>query len=779
MRRSARIAAKDSPPDPKPQAESRLKAKPKTTPKRKSVDAAKPATPNKKQHVTLKEEVAPKEKSEEDEVESMDTEEDDSKESETDSVSTSQSEYEDEDEESTTELEENGDESDDEFVKKPEKSGRKSLSSTKNSKAAKKGAKGHFAGLRKFTTPTGPTLHHSVPAKKPAALTKVEPVKSTHPLSEESDEEWDDVTQPSTSAAAMSKDKPTTSAEDLKVTIVSSDQEKLNEKMAREMQLAINREKKLLALQTHDVTLLCNCIHLHFTAKSILSEDACFIAQCRSLIPKGHVDTLSKKMDMLVFKKFLKWFGSAFVVASNEVSIEASKKKRFVERLEVLVGHKCYDTSRDLSSILFGCLVSMEFPARLGKAVAFSSEVNDAKEAKEQPKKKKKLKEYRDYFVEFWHPDEERWIALDPSTLDLDIPFKTAENFSPGFLYALAIDNKMGIRDVSARYADDFLTLGYRRKRTGATYLKETLLMKKFLAHRKRAKAEDMEFHDTLSLRPMPTTLSDFKNHPLYALEKDLLKFEAIYPSDQKPVGKVRGQDVYPRSCVRHLEGELFWLRQGRVVREGEEPYKIVKARPKMNVPKEEREDKPLPLYGHWQTDDFVAPTVQPDEPVPRNEYGNIYVYKSSMVPVGCKHMVEPGITSIAKKLQIDHVQAVVGWDFHGCQNHVILDGIVVHDTDEEILRNAWIQNRREQLKKVEEKAKKRVLGNWRKLINGAIGLDAIRKKFGVTSASKKNNHDPTVSTLDDDNDESQEPQQWPAGNFTLNSVHESREKKL
>lgn len=43
----------------------------------------------------------------------------------------------------------------------------------------------------------------------------------------------------------------------------------------------------------------------------------------------------------------------------------------------------------------------------------------------------------------------------------------------------------------------------------------------------------------------------------------------------------MRGEPVYARECVCQLHSRETWLKEARVVRIGEEPYKIVKARPK------------------------------------------------------------------------------------------------------------------------------------------------------------------------------------------------------
>lgn len=52
-----------------------------------------------------------------------------------------------------------------------------------------------------------------------------------------------------------------------------------------------------------------------------------------------------------------------------------------------------------------------------------------------------------------------------------------------------------------------------------------------------------------------------------YVLEKDVLKFEAIYPKDQEPLGQIRGLNIYPRSSLHHLEGSLNWMKHARMIK--------------------------------------------------------------------------------------------------------------------------------------------------------------------------------------------------------------------
>ncbi|PIO59383.1 DNA repair protein Rad4, partial [Teladorsagia circumcincta] len=169
-----------------------------------------------------------------------------------------------------------------------------------------------------------------------------------------------------------------------------------------------------------------------------------------------------------------------------------------------------------------------------------------------------------------------------------------------------------GVRDVTARYAGQFSRSDFRRRRTDPKWLARTLGKGVIRANRKRARLEDTHLQKELVNKPLPTTLSEYKNHPLYVLEKDLLKFEAIYPrpEDQKPLGVVRGHKVYPRSSVHTLQGANNWIKQARSVKEGEKPYKVVKGRPNLRVPAEMREQRYLEVYGYWQTEPYRPPKV-------------------------------------------------------------------------------------------------------------------------------------------------------------------------
>lgn len=64
-----------------------------------------------------------------------------------------------------------------------------------------------------------------------------------------------------------------------------------------------------------------------------------------------------------------------------------------------------------------------------------------------------------------------------------------------------------------------------------------------------------------------------------------------------------------------------------------------------------------------------MAPPVV-DGKIARNKFGNVYMYKRSMLPALCTHLRLNGIYAIARRLEIEAVPAVTGWEFSGGRNH-------------------------------------------------------------------------------------------------------------
>lgn len=66
--------------------------------------------------------------------------------------------------------------------------------------------------------------------------------------------------------------------------------------------------------------------------------------------------------------------------------------------------------------------------------------------------------------------------------------------------------------------------------------------------------------------------------------------------------------------------------------------------------------------YAPWQVEPY-DPGEAKDGKVPRNEFGNVYLYSDDMLPKGCTYIVgKPKLHLLAKKLEIDCARAVTGW---------------------------------------------------------------------------------------------------------------------
>ncbi|XP_048501993.1 DNA repair protein RAD4 isoform X2 [Beta vulgaris subsp. vulgaris] len=92
-----------------------------------------------------------------------------------------------------------------------------------------------------------------------------------------------------------------------------------------------------------------------------------------------------------------------------------------------------------------------------------------------------------------------------------------------------------------------------------------------------RSTLEDMELATRALTEPLPTNQQAYRNHPLYAIEKWLTKYQILYPKG--PIlGFCSGHAVYPRTCVQTLHTKERWLREGMQVKENELPSKVVKS---------------------------------------------------------------------------------------------------------------------------------------------------------------------------------------------------------
>ncbi|XP_065543459.1 DNA repair protein complementing XP-C cells [Lathamus discolor] len=337
-----------------------------------------------------------------------------------------------------------------------------------------------------------------------------------------------------------------------------------------------------------------------------------------------------------------------------------------------------------------------------------------------------------DQWLEVFLEPEDKWVCVDCVHGNVGQPQLCFKHATKPLSYILGFDNDGSVKDVTQRYDPVWMT-ATRKSRVDPAWWEDTLQPYRS-PYVQRDEKEENEFQVKLQDQPLPTAIGEYKNHPLYALKRHLLKYQAIYPESAAILGYCRGEAVYSRDCVHTLHSKDTWLKQARVVRIGEVPYKMVKgfsnqARKARLAEPANQDKEDLALFGHWQTEEFQPP-VAVDGKVPRNEYGNVYLFLPSMLPIGCVQLKLPNLNRVAQKLDIDCAQAITGFDFHGGYSHPVIDGYVVCEEFKEVLIAAWENEQAEIERKEQEKREKRALGNWKLLIKGLLIRERLKKRY-------------------------------------------------
>ncbi|KAF3388309.1 DNA repair protein rhp41 [Penicillium rolfsii] len=303
---------------------------------------------------------------------------------------------------------------------------------------------------------------------------------------------------------------------------------------------------------------------------------------------------------------------------------------------------------------------------------------------------------YPVFWVEAFNEAVQKWIPIDPLvTKSLAKPSKFEPPASDPYNnmnYVVAFEDDASARDVTRRYTKAF-NAKTRKSRVEITRNGEKWWTDALIAYEKpfledRDEAEISELTSKSAAEPMPRNIQDFKDHPVYALERHLRRNEVIFP--KRVIGHVglskttsksdNLETVYRRSDVHIVRSADKWYRLGRDVKVGEQPLKHVPVtRPKGGFASDEDDDEPeeTPLYAEYQTEIYRPPPVVQGR-IPKNAYGNLDVYVPSMVPPGAVHIKHPDAARSAKILGIDYADAVTGFEFRGRRGTAVFGGIVI-----------------------------------------------------------------------------------------------------
>lgn len=310
---------------------------------------------------------------------------------------------------------------------------------------------------------------------------------------------------------------------------------------------------------------------------------------------------------------------------------------------------------------------------------------------------------YPIFWAEVWDKYVKKWVSIDPITLQtIEIPpMRRKCKFEPPstdmrnqLTYVIAYDRLGGVKDVTRRYSLYYNAKTVKKKihfRSEEDESWYTRILKASCSQLRKNKVnkidilESKEFHTRDLAEGVPNNIADFKNHPVYALESQLKQNEIIYPKDDSSTcgffrnklskkSQQRDQTVIPifkRSHVYGLRSAKAWYLRGRVLKVGVQPLKIKKKQTSLKQPTSDDDDDEgmTRLYAEFQTKLYIPPPIV-NGMVPKNAYGNIDIYTSSMLPDN-GYLVDTSLQysmkiaeRAAKIIDIDYAKAIVAFDF-------------------------------------------------------------------------------------------------------------------
>ncbi|MGH0178547.1 UNVERIFIED_CONTAM: hypothetical protein FKN15_003318 [Acipenser sinensis] len=150
-----------------------------------------------------------------------------------------------------------------------------------------------------------------------------------------------------------------------------------------------------------------------------------------------------------------------------------------------------------------------------------------------------------------------KWVCVDCVRPTVNQPQQCYKSATKPIAYIVGIDDDGFVKDITRRYDPAWMT-STRKHRVDVEWWEETLECYRSPVN-EREKKEDLELHAHPLAQPLPTSISEYKNHPLYVLNRHLLKYEALYPPTAATLGYCRGEAVYSRRgfyLERHLAGK-------------------------------------------------------------------------------------------------------------------------------------------------------------------------------------------------------------------------------
>ncbi|KAI9799390.1 MAG: hypothetical protein M1833_004090 [Piccolia ochrophora] len=260
---------------------------------------------------------------------------------------------------------------------------------------------------------------------------------------------------------------------------------------------------------------------------------------------------------------------------------------------------------------------------------------------------------------------------------------------------------------------------------------------------------EDEEERDLKPVKPVKEikegeeTLQSYKVSADFVLERHLRREEALLPGAKhvKMFAAGKGdkavqERVFRREDVVACKTSESWHKEGREVKPGEQPMKLVPMRAvtlnrKREIEQAEADGEKMKqgLYSWDQTEWIIPPPIK-NGIIPKNAFGNIDCYVPSMVPEGAVHLPYRGLGKICRRMDINHAEAVTGFEFKSQRAVPVVQGVVIAQEKEQLVMDAWQIDEEERVKKEEGKREKLALARWRKFLMGLRIMERVREEY-------------------------------------------------
>nr|XP_046914661.1 DNA repair protein rhp42-like [Dermatophagoides farinae] len=513
----------------------------------------------------------------------------------------------------------------------------------------------------------------------------------------------------------------------------------------------MNHERKRNQIYAHQTHLLLSIYRIQYL-NSIIQDD---LVQALILSSKLF-QQLKIKNKTNNMEKMIEWFHEIF-----NVSIKKGKKSTENIRKELM---KAFESNKITCPLILH-LIMISFLRHVGLKVRLcyllcpvpvkAMNLLTAKSKFEKNKSEPilggdipKIAESQCYWLEILENDKWKSFDLFNEIYNDSLAITTKRKRLITFVsYVFAIDNGGFIADVTQRYCSLWYSRNRVKSRVDDQWLQITMQRFQRIENSPEMKADQNEFDKMLENAELPRYRTNYKDHPLYALERDLLQYQAFYPPNPSTLGFINNEPIYSRDCVHLLKSRERWLRDARTVKLNETSYKIIKSRLKRKRKSSsmmmdfdgggsEYGREELELFGYWQTEPYIPP-VATNGIVPRNAYGNVDLYQKCMLPKGTVLLEsKPYLMRLANQMNIDCASAIIGFAFKKQPNRVNFGpvcggGYVVCEQDKDKLLNAYEKYRIEQETKDRLAKEKRIYGNWRRLIRSVIIRQNLKIKYG------------------------------------------------